>query len=361
MRNMFRVIIDWFRQYFSDPEAMVLLLTLVAICAIVWIFGGMLFPIFVSIVIAYFLDGMVNRLQRWKIPHILAVSIVCLLFVSALLIGLLWLMPLLWEQAISFFNQLPTTVGRAQSFLMLLPNRYPAFVSADQVQHFIEAMKVELGSYGKTVLAHSLSWLPNVIELIVYLVLVPLLVFFFLKDRDQILAWVMKFLPKRRTVITRVWNEVNTQIGNYVRARILEMIIVGFVSSVTFAVMGLEYAVLLGVLVGVATVVPYIGAIVSTIPIVVIAFLQWGWSAHFLYLIIAYTVISIVDSNVLVPLLFSETMDLHPVAIIVAVVIFGGLWGFWGIFFAIPLATVVKAVIREWPTRPLPEEKKASS
>ena len=80
-----------------------------------------------------------------------------------------------------------------------------------------------------------------------------------------------------------------------------------------------------------------------------IAFFQWGWGSEFAYLIIAYGIIQALDGNVVVPLLFSEAVNLHPVAIIVAVLLFGGLWGFWGVFFAIPLATLVKAVLHAWP------------
>jgi putative permease len=96
-------------------------------------------------------------------------------------------------------------------------------------------------------------------------------------------------------------------------------------------------------------VIPYIGAAVVTLPVAIIAFFQWGWSDYFFYLMLAYGVIQALDGNVLVPLLFSEAVNLHPVAIIVAVLVFGGLWGFWGVFFAIPLATLIKAVMNAWP------------
>ncbi|RJY21141.1 AI-2E family transporter, partial [Pseudomonas syringae pv. actinidiae] len=91
------------------------------------------------------------------------------------------------------------------------------------------------------------------------------------------------------------------------------------------------------------------GAVVVTVPVALIGLFQWGWSDQFIYLMIAHGVIQALDGNVLVPLLFSEAVNLHPVAIICAVLLFGGLWGFWGIFFAIPLATLFKAVLDAWP------------
>ena len=93
------------------------------------------------------------------------------------------------------------------------------------------------------------------------------------------------------------------------------------------------------------------GAAVVTIPIAFVAYFQWGFGAEFAYVMIAYVVIQFLDGNILVPLLFSEVVNLHPVAIIAAVLVFGGIWGIWGVFFAIPLATLINAVIKAWPNK----------
>ncbi len=142
---------------------------------------------------------------------------------------------------------------------------------------------------------------------------------------------------------------MNQKIGAYVRGRVIEIIIVSIVAVIAFALLGLQYAFLLGVLLGLSVIVPYIGAIVVTIPIAIVGLMQWGLSAHFAYLMIVYAIIITLDGNLLVPLLFSEAMDLHPIVIILSVLVFGGIWGFWGIFFAIPLATLVKTVLNAWP------------
>ena len=187
------------------------------------------------------------------------------------------------------------------------------------------------------------------ITLLVYLILVPLLVFFLLKDEAKIVAWLTSFLPQERPILRKVWAEMDDQIGNYVRGKIYEIFIVGGVTYVAFALLGLSYAPLLGVLVGLSVIVPYIGAAVVTLPVALVGYFQFGWSTDFGWLMVVYTVIQALDGNLLVPLLFSEAVNLHPVAIIVAVLVFGGLWGFWGVFFAIPLATLVKSLISVWP------------
>jgi len=177
------------------------------------------------------------------------------------------------------------------------------------------------------------------------MILVPLLVFFFLKDKQKILNWFLNWLPDERQLSTRVWHEVDGQIGAYARGKVVEIFAVGIVTYISFVVFGLNYALLLGVLVGLSVLVPYIGATIVTIPVALVAIIQWGANDTFLYLMITYLVIQALDGNILVPLLFSETNNLHPVAIIAAVLFFGGIWGFWGVFFAIPLATLVVAVL----------------
>jgi len=124
---------------------------------------------------------------------------------------------------------------------------------------------------------------------------------------------------------------------------------VGGLSYLVFAVFDLNYAALLGLLVGLSVIIPYIGATLVTIPVVAVAFFQWGLTPDFYWVVGLYIVLQVLDGNVLVPLLFSEAVNLHPLAIIVAVIFFGGLWGVWGVFFAIPLATLVNAVVTAWP------------
>jgi putative permease len=234
---------------------------------------------------------------------------------------------------------------------MSLPVTYPRFISEAQVLQVIAAFKTELAGLGQNVVTWSLASVVGVITIAIYVVLVPLLVFFFLKDKNRIIAWFGSFLPEDHTLALRVWHDIDVQIGNYVRGKFWEVIIIWVATYATFAMMDLQFAMLLGLMVGLSVIVPYIGAAVVTIPVAIVGLFQWGWGSEFLWLMVAYAIIQGLDGNVLVPLLFSEVVDLHPIAIIVAVLVFGGLWGFWGVFFAIPLATVVQAVIKAWPRR----------
>ena len=346
---MFKVLRDWMQRYFSDEEAVVLAVLLVLAFTVVLTLGGMLAPVLAGLVLAFLMQGMVVHLERLRMPERAAVGVVFALFMGALAVFLLVLVPLLWHQLITLFNELPGMLAKWQSLLLLLPERYPHLVSDEQVLQAIEAARGEIGKFGQWALTFSLSSLPLLVNMMIYLVLVPILVFFFLKDRRVIGRWVRGYLPRERTLITRVAEEMNRQIANYIRGKVIEIFICGGVTYIAFVTMGLNYSALLAMLVGISVVVPYVGTVVVTVPVAFIALFQWGWGDQFIYLMAVYGIIQALDGNVLVPLLFAQTVSLHPVAIICAVLLFGGLWGFWGVFFAIPLATLFKAVLDAWP------------
>lgn len=344
-----QVLRQWYQRYFSDPEAVYLLVFLISAVLVMWVFGDILTPILASIVIAYVLDWVAGYLEKWHVPHSLAVWLVFLLFMGIILMTALWFIPLLARQMSSLFSQLPDMIVHGQEVFYLLPQRYPEFISQEQIDELVILARSQLTQIGQHVLSYSLSSIMTLMTIVVYMFVVPLIVYFFLKDRNSILNWCGKFLPEQHGLLSRVWNEVDKQMGNYIRGKIAEFFIVFVMTYIVFALFGLQYSFLLSVLVGFSIFIPYIGGIVTTIPVVVVAFFQMGFGIEFAWLMVAYAVTQIIDGNFVVPLLFSEAIDMHPVVIILAILVFGGLWGVWGMFFAIPLAILIKALIEAWP------------
>ena len=345
-----KIFSEWFERFFHDPQAVILTVVLVLGTSVVLVMGQDLAPVLASIVIAYLLEGIVQALERrLRIPRLLAVVVVFILFMTFVLFVLFGLLPLVSRQLTQLIQQLPTMIVQGQNLLLSLPAMYPDFITEVQVLEVINAVRAEIATWGQNILSWSLAAGMGFITAIIYLVLLPLLVFFFLKDKRLILDWVHGFLPHDHTLAQQVWREIDRQMGNYVRGKFLEILVVWIVTFAAFIYMGLQFSMLLALMVGLSVIVPYIGAVVVTIPVALVAFFQWGWGSEFLWLLGVYLVIQGLDGNVLVPLLFSEVVDLHPIAIIVAVLVFGGLWGFWGVFFAIPLATVVQSLIKAWP------------
>ncbi len=345
---MFQLLREWIDRYFSDPQFVILSFLIVLGFVFIFWLGDMLIPVFASIVIAYLLDGMVAALQRWRTPRMVSVVVVFFLFMACLLALIVVLLPKLSRQVGQLLQELPAMLATGQKELMLLPERYPDFISEIQIKQFLNFMSSEFTSLLQRLLSSTLASVRGLISVLVYLVLVPFLVFSFLKDKTKIIDWLTGFLPDQRKLTTEVWQEVNQQIGNYTRGKLWELLIIWGVSYIAFVLLELPFSMLLSLFVGLSVLVPYIGVIVMFFPVTLIAYFQWGWGSDFAYTVMAYTIIQLLDGNLLAPLLLSEVVNLHPVAIIVAVLLFGGLWGIWGLFFAIPLATLVHAVIKAW-------------
>jgi len=384
---MFARLNQWFQRHFSDPQVAILALFLVLGVLAFVVFGRMLAPVFAALVLAYLLEGAVLRLERMGANRLLSVIGVFSGFMAVLFYLIFGLVPMVSRQLAAIVRDLPSYIAMAQEWVAQLPERYPqlvapstddavtdttldnlesmaeqapqelALISQDQLSRLLDNVGSELVSYGATLV--SLSGVAGVVSLLVFLVLIPVLVFFFLKDKHRPMAWFAQYLPSDRALVTRVWQEVDAQIGNYVRGKVLEILIVWIVTYIVFALLKLPFVMLLSMMVGFSVLIPYIGAAVATLPVALVALAAFGISAGFWYVLIAYAIIQALDGNVLVPILFSEVVSLHPVAIIIAVLVFGGIWGFWGVFFAIPLATLVNAVLRAWP-RLRPEEDERS-
>lgn len=346
---MLQMLMQWYRRRFSDPEAIALLVILLAGFGIMFFFSGLLAPLLVSIVLAYLLEWPTVRLERIGFSRTWATSVVLILFVGILLLMAFVVMPVAWQQGIYLIRDMPGMLNKLSDFAATVPRRYPALMDAGIIDAMAENMRSRMLTVGDSVVKYSLASLVGLLTLAVYLVLVPLMVFFLLKDKEQMLNAVRRVLPRNRGLAGQVWKEMNQQITNYIRGKVLEMVIVGVATYLVFAVLDMRYSLLLAVLVGFSVLIPYIGAVLVTIPVVVVALFQWGVGADFWTLIVAYLVVQGLDGNLLVPILFSEAVNLHPLVIILAVIVFGGMWGFWGVFFAIPLATLVKAVIHAWP------------
>ena len=276
---MLQIFKDWTKRYFSDPQMIILGLMLLLGFAIIFLLGEILMPVFASIVIAYLLEGMVSYLQRWKAPRMVAVVIVFLSFITGMFVLVIWLFPLLSRQISQLMQQLPTMLVDGQKQLMLLPDKYPEFISGDQVQHIFDAISSWMTSLARQLLSLSLASVMGIFTWVVYLILVPFLVFFFLKDKDRILKWTRLLLPDNLDLTTTVWFEVNKQIANYIRGKGWEILILWGISYAVFKLMGMQFSLLLSFFVGLSVILPYVGVTVMFLPVALIAFFQWGWGA----------------------------------------------------------------------------------
>ncbi|MDB2534738.1 AI-2E family transporter [Gammaproteobacteria bacterium] len=347
--EMLEQVNSFLKKIFSNEETIIFSLVIVFSFFMISFFGSVLTPFLLSIVVAYLLVGLQKKIESYDIGTNIALILTFGMFVVTGAAILLWLVPLLYIQLQAFVLDLPNLFNNFLDFISELPAKFPDLVSSDQISIFFQAVSSELSLVAQNLVKSSISGIQSTIEILIYLILFPVLVFFFLFDRKNIIDSFMNVIPGNRDMFSNIWAEMDIQLSNYVRGKTIEIFIVGIVAAIIFASLGLNYTALLSVLVGLSVLIPYIGAFLVTIPVVIVGLLQFGLNTEFYILVGLYLLLQALDGNLLVPIIFSDAVKLHPVIIILAVFIFGSMFGFWGVFFAIPIATFIKAVWNAWP------------
>ena len=349
---MFEQVNKVLKNIFSNEETIIFSLAILLFFLVISFFGSILTPFMISIVVAYLLVGMQKKIQSYDVSANVALIITFSVFIITGAALLIWLVPLLYIQLQAFILDVPNLINNFLDFISGLPAKFPDLVSSEQISIFFQAVSEEVSAIAQNIVKSSISGIQSAITFLLYIILFPILVYFFLFDRKNIIEGFIKIIPGKREMLTNIWAEMDIQLSNYVRGKTIEIFIVGIAAAIIFASLGLKYSALLSVLVGLSVIIPYVGAFLVTIPIVVVGLLQFGLGTEFYLLIGLYLLLQAIDGNLLVPIIFSETVKLHPVVIILAVFIFGSMFGFWGVFFSIPIATFIKAVWNAWPSSP---------
>ena len=340
---MFKKINDWLESVFYNSDINKLLAVTAVGAVFVWLFAGEIAPLFGGLLIAYLLDGVVQRLERDGVSRTTASALLVILSSTVMFMSL-GLLPLFFIQLRGVVGLLPDMQGAlsilAGGINAYLPESIEFMTAEDNIAMGLTTMRDDIGKF---LLDHSVNIAVNVFSLFLYMVLLPLLVFFMLKDKNMLLESLGRYLP-RSPIFAELWVSMDGQIGSYIRGKFIEAGILGVMSWAAFAWFDMNYAFSLAALMGLSVFVPFVGAIAVTFPVLALAYIQFGGEAQFYWILIAYTLIQAFDGQILVPLLFSEVVKLHPVAIFTAIIFFGGIWGVWGVFFAIPLASIVKSV-----------------
>jgi putative permease len=285
-----------------------------------------------------------TTLIKYNMSQKLSLSITLIVFFGFYL-SLFMALPSIGTEINNLLQNLPIIVSSFQQNLIEMNN----YFSEEEIDQIFANLSNQISVLLSSALGQLAGTISLMFNAILYAIMIPLMVFFFLKDKNVLLPIAAVILPKDNRLMKSVFAEMNDQLFNYVTGKFLEMIIIASASYALFAILGLPYAILIAILVGLSVIIPIFGAILVTIPVVLVGLYEWGLTENFYWLLGVYLLIQILDGNVLVPILFSNRNNLHPVIIIISVLFFGGIWGFWGLFFAIPLATFIKAIINSWP------------
>ena len=257
---MIKVFREWYGRHFTDPQQVILLLLIGLGLALALFVGDILAPLLVSILLAYILEGLIRALEEARIPRLFSFLLVYVLFVAALLLLLLRLVPVLSEQIVDLAARLPSMLAAGQRWVESLPELYPELVSPIQVEQILMAVRAEVLAFADEIIRFSLDTVVDVLSIVVYTVVVPILVFFLLKDKRRILDWAKTYLPAPQSLSSQVWGEMDLKVSQYLRGKLIEIGVVWVATFFAFALFGLQYALLLSFLVGLSVIIPYVGA-----------------------------------------------------------------------------------------------------
>ncbi len=377
---MFTLFKNWYRRHFSQPGTIEFALVLIAIFIIIYYFMWLVGPLVVAVCLAYVLDwGVCGLINKFKMSRHCASLAVMGAFVAAAVLALVLVVPQIIRQGAQFYDALvslssdviseQTTVDTEHGTVMIsdvdsivarqlhnvideLPDPIPSMISREDITKALRSMRTAVTVYTANLMRNQLMpSVVNVFTYLMYLVIVPIFAFLLLYNKEIMQQRARIYLlPNNQNLIRQFWPRLSLQIEGYIRGKILHIIIIAIVNTLAFRFFGLNYAVLLGVGVGLSVVIPYVGAVLIGIPVILISVIQFGLSYDLLWLLLTYLIIQLADSNLLTPMLFSKALNLDAFSILAAILIFGGLWGFWGVFFAIPLATFIKTLLLGWPT-----------
>ncbi len=369
---------DWYRRHFSQPGTVEFALVLVGVFILVYYFMWLVGPLVVAVVLAYCLDYWVVSLKKYaKLSRHVASIVVMTAFTGLAVLLFVLIIPQFVRQGSQMYDSLvmmsqevvaehplqdeDTTVNTDLDTIVAnniyrivtdLPDPIPAMVEETDIFNAVHTIRTQLTVHILSLVRTQL--MPSVVNIftyLMYIIIVPVFTFLMLYNKGVLLSRVGKYLlPNNQILMKHFWPGVSRQIEGYIRGKAIHVVVITVVNTAAFQIFSLNYAILLGVGVGLSVIVPYVGAVLIAIPVVVVALLQFGLTTTLFWLFVVYLVIQLLDSNVLTPMLFSKAMNLDAFSILAAILIFGGLWGFWGVFLAIPLATFVKTLIVGWPS-----------
>lgn len=317
---------------------------------LIYLLAPVLTPFMAAAILAYIGDPLVDRLELYKLPRTLAVIIVFIVLSIIGVVAILILVPMLGRQFATLANKLPAYFDVLQNQLIPWINAHLNLnlqFNSDSLKSSLQGHWREAGSLAKTLagyITHSgvllVNWLAN-------LILIPVVTFYLLRDWDILVARIREMLPRKsEPVISRLARSSDEVLGAFLRGQLLVMLALATVYSVGLWFAGLELALLIGMLAGLVSFVPYLGFIVGITAAGIAALLQFHDTLHLFYVLIVFAIGQGLEGMVLTPLLVGDRIGLHPVAVIFAVLAGGQLFGFLGVLLALPAAAVIAVILR---------------
>jgi len=316
-----------------------------------WLLAPVLTPFAVAAMFAYLFDPLADRLERWKLSRGTAVTIVFLGLLLLVVLILLLLVPFLERQIASFVKHFPDWVAWFQNVAVpWLNQKFDMNLEtpdSSQIAGIVQEHWKEAGGAAAVVLASVSKSGLAVVTWAVHVIVVPVVFFYLLRDWDIMVARIHELMPRSiEGTVTRLARESDETLSAFVRGQLSVMIVLGVIYALGLWACGLDTGPLIGIIAGLISFVPYLGAIIGVLAGVIAALVQYGDWLHVLLVLGVFAIGHLLEGYVLVPRLVGEKIGLHPVAVIFAVLAGGELFGFLGVLLALPIASVAMVLLR---------------
>lgn len=335
----------------SDKHKWQLAALVLGIGLLLWALGPVLTPFVIAALLAYLGDPMVDRLERLRLSRSGAVVIVFLLMTLALVGVVLLLIPLLERQVSTFIDQFPRyREWFTGTVLPWITERTGVEIEGFDLEYLYGMLRdhwKQAGGFAATVLGGISRSGMVIIGWLVNLALIPVVAFYLLRDWDVMVEKIRLLIPRRiEPVISRLSREADSVLGGFLRGQLSVMVALGAIYSIGLWMVGIDLALLIGMVAGLVSFIPYLGAIVGVGAGLIAAMVQHGDLTHVLLVGLVFAVGQTLESVVLTPFLVGDRIGMHPVAVIFAVMAGGQLFGFVGVLVALPVAAVVMVILR---------------
>ncbi len=319
---------------------------LVALIAFVWLLGGTLMPFLVGMGIAYFLDPLVDKLEALRLPRAVATAFISIGAVLIIVLALLTLLPELQRQIVNLITALPDYFAIAQT---LLNENLPSLAKESPLlERGIAQITARLESSGDDLIGVILSSAFGIIDILIFMVVTPVVAFYMLLDWDNMVAKIDSWLPRdHRADIRGLALEMDRVLAGFVRGQLSVCAILGGFYAVTLALVGLQFGLVVGLVAGLLSFIPYVGATIGGVLAIGLALFQfWGEPQWIIAVAAIFVIGQTAEGNILTPKLVGGSVGLHPVWLMFSLSAFGALAGFTGLLLAVPMAACIGVVSR---------------
>ena len=360
--------LSWFFKWFLDNKAVTFFLVTLLLGLNIFILSKISFlflpvldflsvvmlPVILSGLLFYLLNPLVDLMEKYKINRVLAISIIFVVIAILLIWGLAVAIPNLQHQVVTFARNVPSYLKDADKVINDLVTKRLPDDFRPQLEQVLANFSSQATSWASDISSRAVNWLSALIsatsQVIVALIIMPFMLFYLLRDGKGLRDHITQFLPtKFREPVGKILTDVNQQLSNYVRGQITVAVIVAIMFIIFFKIIGLRYAVTLGISAGVLNLVPYLGSFLAMIPALVLGLI--AGPVMLLKVIIVFIVEQTIEGRFVSPLILGRQLNIHPITILFVLLTSGSMFGIWGVLLGIPIyasAKVVISAIFEW-------------